>query len=222
MAKVKKTWTDIDLQGFLRKFPDMSVVPQKEGSLVLEGCFSFEASTTSHGSESGTYLLRIKVPPSFPAELPRVQELGKRIPKNPEHHINSDGSLCLGSRIRLLVQISKEPTLCGFAKNCLIPYLFAITRKLKHGNALVFGELAHGNTGELNDYADLLNLDNPPAVLCALKYLGMKKRRANKLPCPCGCGLRLGKCRFNFHLRELRCLAERDWFQSVLSDLEKQ
>ena len=47
----------------------------------------------------------------------------------------------------------------------------------------------------------------------ALRLLGMKKRRANKQVCPCGCGRRVGRCRFNARLREFRMLAPRAWFR---------
>src|SRR5207302_8547551 len=50
------------------------------------------------------------------------------------------------------------------------------------------------------------------SVLC---LLSMKKRRANKLPCPFGTGMRLGCC----HNRKLNMLREklgRGWFSSLL------
>jgi hypothetical protein len=68
----------------------------------------------------------------------------------------------------------------------------------------------------LADYAILFGLKSIEQAKVAVKYLGMKKGRANKLPCPCGCGRKLGKCSFNGRLKEFRILAERGWFRSLL------
>src|SRR5205823_1562005 len=120
-----------------------------------------------------------------------------RIPRTGEYHVNtSDNTLCLGSPLSLLLKLSKKPTIDGFAESCLVPYLFAISRKLKNGGPLPFGELAHGRKGLRDDYAFLFGLRQPQNVGRVLQLLGMKKRRANKLPCPCGCRKRLGRCRF--------------------------
>lgn len=162
------------------------------------------------------------VPTQFPKELPIVHELGGRIPRQGRYHINPDDfSLCLGSRLRLLITLAHEPTLIGFAKNCLIPYLYAVSHKLAQGGEFAFGELPHGSTGELADYGDLLGLHTTNQVMKAIRYLGMKKRRANKLPCACGCGQRLGACAFNERIRKLRRVAERAWFRQLLSELSR-
>lgn len=83
---------------------------------------------------------------------------------------------------------------------------------------MLFGELAHGTPGELADYTNLFGLTTPAQAMRALRVLGMKKRRANKLPCPCGCNKRLGKCRFNVRIAEFRKLATRVWFRQQWAD----
>ena len=131
-----------------------------------------------------------------------------------EYHVNqTDNTLCLGSPLSLLLKLSKNPRLDGFAENCLVPYLFAISRKLKTGGSFPFGELAHGQAGILSDYAHLFGLKEAKNVGYVLELLGTKKRRANKLLCPCGCPSRLGRCKFNLRLREFRDLASRSWFR---------
>src|ERR1051326_5548167 len=96
-----------------------------------------------------------------------------------------------GSPLRLMLELSRRPTLTGFAEECLIPYLFAISHKLRFGGPLPFDELQHGTPGILSDYRELFGLETPGQAQHALTLLGMKKRRANKLPCPCACGKRL-------------------------------
>lgn len=202
---------------FLRAYPGMVVRPDGSGDLKLEGQFYFTAKSQTHGGLTDRYELRMCFPQIFPRALPMIYEVGGRIPRDGNHHVNPDGSLCLGSRLRILFNISEAPTLVGFAETCLVPYLFAVSYKLTHGGNFPFGELTHGLPGELMDYAELFGLKTPDQASTALKYLGMKKRRANKMPCPCGCRLRLGRCCFNVRLRKFRLLADRSWFRSLVA-----
>lgn len=203
------------LREFLRDYPQMAIRPTAGGCLRLKGSFEFAAHHTKEGDIQDSFALEIIFPSGFPRKLPCVTETGGRIPRTGEYHVNStDNTLCLGSPLSLLLKLSKKPTLGGFAECCLVPYLFAISRKLKNGGPLAFGELAHGREGILNDYADLFGLKHPSQVKYAFKLLGMKKRLANKLSCPCGCRSRLGRCRFTIRLRQFRALASRNWFKT--------
>lgn len=202
------------LREFLHDYPLMTVKPSAKSSVFLKGRFAFVAHSANNGEIADCFGLLIEVPKAFPKDLPTVTETDGKIPRMRDFHVNSDGSLCLGSPLRLLLKLSRAPTLNGFAENCLVPYLFAISHKLKNGGPMLFGELAHYTEGMLSDYVVLFGLNHAEQARYALKLLGMKKRRANKLRCPCGCGNRLGRCRFNARLREYRALASRSWFKS--------
>ena len=202
------------LREFLRNYPKMAIRPSAGGHLRLKGSFEFAAHHAKEGDLQDSFVLEIIVPCAFPKALPSVTETGGKIPRTPEYHVNQTGyTLCLGFPLSLLLKFSKKPTLDGFAENCLVPYLFAISRKLKAGGSFPFGELAHGQAGILSDYARLFGLKEAKKVGYVLELLGTKKRRANKLPCPCGCRNRLGRCKFNLRLREFRSLASRSWFR---------
>jgi hypothetical protein len=193
----------------------MSLLPITGSKLALEGEFQFVATAKDRVEISDSYRLRITVSNQFPAAVPDVVELGNRIPRKSDFHVNPDGTLCLGSPLRLLLKLSAQPTLPGFASSCLVPYLYAISHKLRFGGELPFSELKHGKTGEIEDYMELLALKRPEQVQWAIRLLGMKKQRANKAPCPCGCGQRLGRCSFNKRLRGIRQLASRSWFRQL-------
>jgi len=81
------------------------------------------------------------------------------------------------------------------------------------------GTLLFGNKGEINDYCSIFGLKTPEQVLPTINLLGIKKRHANKQPCPCGCGLRLGKCRLHYRLNEFRKLECRTYYRSLASRL---
>ena len=181
---------------FLKEYPGMSIQPFKGQDLVFKGVFAFTANTPNGLEISDCYSLKISIPKRFPIALPNVWEIAGKIPRNGDYHINPDDTLCLGTSLRILTKIKENPSLSGFAKSCLEPYLYAVSYKLKNGGELCFGELAHGKQGIIDDYRDLLGLRTEEQIMEALMLLGMKKRVANKKPCPCGCGNRLGDVLF--------------------------
>jgi len=198
----------------------MAIRPNPGSNTVLKGLFAFEAFKEGLQEISDSYDLSILVPETFPRDLPRVTETAGRIPRDGKHHINADGTLCLGAPLRLLWNFSKIPSLVGFAEIFLVPFLYAMSLKLNYGIPFVFGELAHGASGELADYVDMLGLKSPEQAKRALALLAQKKRCANKYPCPCGCGLRLGRCRFNYQIRAFRKIASRSLFKSIVERLK--
>ena len=202
-----------DLEAFLGDYPYMGIRPTSGPETVVEGRFQFVAKHHDHPEITDSYDLRIRVPGGFPRDLPQVVELQKKIPRNDKFHVNDDGTLCLGSPLRLLLKLSQRPSLSGFATHCLVPYLYAVSHKLRFGGAFIFNELKHGTEGVIQDYLDLFGLESPEQVRRVLMLLGMKKRQANKATCPCECGRRLGRCRFNRKLHQFRKRGDRTWFR---------
>jgi len=200
------------IRQFSKEYPGMRLAPSRGPFTNLKGVFSFTAVSEGGQKITDHYQIEIEVPDAFPHALPTVIETGGRIPLDGIYHVNDDRTLCLGSPLRLLYFISIKPTLSGFAENCLVPYFYALSGKLKNGGKFLFGELAHGEKGIIDDYQDLLGLQTRTQVNAALKLLAMRRRVANKNNCPCGCGRRLGKCSFHRKLNVFRKLVPRSWF----------
>jgi hypothetical protein len=151
--------------------------------------------------------------------LPGVVETANKIPRDCKYHVNRDSTLCLGSPLRLLLKLSQTPSLVGFSEKCLVPYLYAVSKKLQFGGEFAFHELAHGEPGIIADYCDLLGLKNRVQVINVVRLLGMKRRIANKKPCPCECGRRLGRCPLHKKLSSFRKMASRSWFSTHAMNL---
>ena len=201
------------LRQFLVCNPELSIYPSRSNHTLVKGAFSFSAATKGHERIDDTYQLEFIIPDTFPDELPLVTETGGRIPRDGKHHVNpGDNTLCLGSPLRLFFLIREDRTLITFVEKCLVPYLYAISHKLRFGGEFLFGELAHGNEGIITDYMNLFGLVGREQVLDTLKILGKRKRIANKRPCPCGCGKRLGACDFRWRINKFRLVASRRWF----------
>jgi hypothetical protein len=205
------------LDEFLNDQPFISIQPSSGNSLLLEGDFQFCAEHEGRPRISDIYHLQISIPKEFPLQVPTVAEIGGKIPRIDNFHVNGDGTLCLGSRIRLMARLQSEPTVPGFSKNCIVPYLYAMSLKLTHDQDFIFGELRHGIRGELDDYKELLGLKRNDQVVPALLCLLKKKRLANKMSCPCGCRRRLGKCEFNVTVRTFRSVLPKAWLREVVT-----
>lgn len=215
-APLKSAFSSIPGLGqFLADYPQMVFRPRAGKPPVLRGRFAFTARHRGAGEIEDAFDLEIEIPVAFPREVPVVTEIGGRIPREADYHVNtSDNTLCLGSPLRLHQLLAEDPTLTGFTEKCLVPYLFAQSRNLAGSGGFPFGELAHGLPGMLDDYVALFGVKEFSQAVEALRLLGMKKRRANKLPCPCGCGQQLGCCPFNIRLAKFRKVGSRAWFRA--------
>lgn len=199
----------------LDRFPDLSIHPSNPGELVVAGTIDFRTSHSSYGEFADSFAVELRIPSSFPRLLPAVRETGGRI--GPKFHRMDDGTLCLGSAIRLRIVTSKEPTLLGFVNRCLLPYLVGFSVHERTGK-MPFDELKHGVRGLLDDYRSILGVSDDSTCVGLLSLLRIKKRVANKKPCPCGSGKRVGRCH-NLTLNALRLIAPRNWFALIFANL---
>jgi hypothetical protein len=189
------------VDGLLGRFPGLALRPSaRRGELLIGGELEFSACEASRADAiEAAFEIEIRVPRRFPAALPEVHEVGGRVP--PDFHTNPDGTLCLGAPLRLLLVVRKRPGLVGFVEGCVVPFLYAVV-KCERGEPLPFGELAHGTRGLLDEYRAILGAKDDRVCVEMLRLVAMKKRVANKRPCPCGSGRRLGRC----HHRRLNAL----------------
>ena len=199
----------------------MVLQPSKNSSIILEGNFNFSAHPKGKHEISDSYMLRIVVPSSFPLNIPEVIELGQKIPRNGDYHVNfsANNTLCLGSPLRLLTLIRLKPTIIGYAENCLVPYLYAVSYKLQNGGDFIFGDLEHGTPGIIEDYKQLFGLKSRWQVIQMLRLLSTRRQYANRAKCPCGCIKRLKQCRFHKTLNAWRKLAPIPWFRHHFESL---
>ena len=208
----------IKLEDFLDKHRAMSIKPSKDDGLVVEGKLYFTAKTDGYREVQDFYRIRIKIANNFPSAIPEVEEIENKIPRKEEYHINPDNTLCLGSSLRLLQLLSKNPTLEGFIEYCLIPYLYGVTLKIDDDIDLIFGELAHGEKGIIDEYEKIFGIKGKDSIKEVVQMLSMKRRVANKQTCPCGCKNRLGKCKskLNIQINKFRYFASRSWYKQYL------
>lgn len=188
--------------------PGLSVQPCGLGELEIAGQFDFTAEF--NGQEiRDAYELRIAISRDFPLFVPKVWETADRISET--FHKLNDCSLCLGSRLRLQLMITSDPTISSFARKTIIPYLFSYSYLQLHGE-LPFGDLAHGVGGLIDDYKRIFLVSSSAAAQRMVYLAASERRKANKHVCPCGSGVRVGKCH-NTILNRLRGQLGRRWFR---------
>jgi hypothetical protein len=177
----------------------------------LAGSLAFVAEPAGKEQLADEYQIEIWIPENFPDAIPTVWETAGRIP--PSFHKLDDGSLCLGSQTNLRLILTESSSLLRFVERCVIPYLYGHTYFAKHG-VPPFGELAHGKPGIRQDLAMIFGTHREEDIEEFVRLTAMRKRIANKKPCPCGSKRRLGRCH---HLRvnSLRDRLGRRWFGQV-------
>lgn len=175
----------------LARQPGLTLVPTASQAVRLEGDLRCHAVGPAGVLVDERYRVAIEVPRTFPRDLPRVVESQGRIPRS-FHHL-ADGALCLGSPIAQTLAIAAEPTVGAFIDRVVVPYLYGHAFHARFGR-MPYGELAHGAAGLADDVRRQFRL---PSRTCAEEFLrlaGLKRRHANKRPCPCRSGRRVGRC----------------------------
>jgi len=198
----------IAISEVLNRFESLRLVPSKDGGILLRGGIDFTASASGCTTVTDSYQISLRIPDAYPSELPVVHETGGRIPT--DFHKLERNALCLGSPFRLWLLTKQNPSLLNFIERVVIPYLYAYSLH-EVGEAMPFGELRHGLPGLVDDLGEMLGASDSKTAAAYVQAIMRKKRIANKRPCPCGSGMRLGRC----HNRRVNGL--RVAFRSYLS-----
>ncbi|MDH4565244.1 hypothetical protein E8E95_00900 [Pseudomonas sp. BN414] len=208
-----------DLEAFLHSQPGMALKPSQDGCVHIKGRLRFSASYEGSPTVVDSFQLHIKISQQIKDQLPEVYEIGGRIPSDGNHHINPNGTICLGAPIRLHMILGKSFTLAKFIDRCVIPFLYAISLAEKGHERFKLGELAHGAMGLVEDYIKLFSCSSRTEVQRYLQTLIQKKRLANKKRCPCNCGRKLVKCRTHNTMVALRVAVPKRLLKDTLAEI---
>ncbi len=211
-------WENYGLSEFLFNNRGLRLKELSSQGLVLEGLYNINAQMDGFELVTESVNLRIQFDKSYPKEIPKVIELDSKIERSSDYHINTgDGTCCLGSNLRILDKINRNPQFDNFFTTCVDPFLYSIFHKIRHG-VFPYGELPHYEAGLVQDYEGIFNIRGKANVVLLLKALSKRERVANKLLCPCNCGRLLGRCDFRNKLVEWRKKAKRSWYLKHLQD----
>lgn len=215
------TQHDIDL--LLSAWPRLRRQPVTRADVCsVAGFLEFVMEPPGLARLGDCYSIRIDVPLDATEHAPEAYETAGRIPHDAAHHVNPGGAMCLGSPWAVRRRLGKPPGLVRLVEQCVLPFLYAATWRAQGNSGYPFAELDHGGPGLLDDYESILDVKGAEAVTCALRALTHRRRVANKLPCACGCGQRLGVCDYRVKLNPLRAGSTRPFFRALLDQFAKE
>lgn len=201
------------LDAVREKYPDLRLGSAKNGLTRLVGLIRFSAQPRGQEKIDDEYEVEILIPERFPDELATVRETRNRIAASYAHR-NGDGTLCLGSPTTLRLRIVDREPLLSYIEKCIVPTLYGHSYFERHG-ILPFGELKHGMAGLREDLAALFGVDDDELAVDFVRLAALRKRVANKQPCGCRSGTRLGRCHHR-RVNMLRNRLQRQWFRRML------
>lgn len=221
MGKIIKNYRDryeqIGVADLLVRYPELRITPTTGDDLCFEGTIDINVEGPDGTAIADRYEIRIVVPAAFPVDEPRVWETAKRIPRS--YHKLDRNKLCLGSPLQIRMSIAKSPSLKNFVDAFVVPYLFGHSFYERHGR-MPFGELRHGGDGILDHLRELFRARDACDPSQFLFLASRHKRSANKLPCPCNSGERLGRCH-NRVVNAMRREFGRTWFAAEFKRIKK-
>jgi hypothetical protein len=206
----RQRYEELQIEALLARYPRLRIVPSQDERFALKGTLDFHVIGPANEDIADSYEIELTIRPGFPKELPGVRETGGRIPK--DYHNLRGGELCVGAPTEIRLRLREAPTLLTFVEGFVVPYLYGYSHREKHGT-IPYGELAHGNDGIRQNLAAMFRAKSMEQSEEFLRLAGMKKRSANKLPCPCGSGRRLGRCH-NRSVNQWRREIGRHWFSA--------
>jgi hypothetical protein len=189
---IKRELLKKQTQQLKEHFCGLDLAEIEPGKFIVKGNLGFEITYKGEVIRDD-YDIEVIIPNDFPDNPPFVKETGNKIPKHRDYHVNiSDGTLCLGAPIAVKNTFAKQRSLLWFIEKQVVPFLFGISYKIKHGE-FPFGELSHGAKGLLEHYKELFSVKSNLAVLELLWLLAIGNYDESDM-CPCDSGLKIKKC----------------------------
>lgn len=144
------------------------------------------------GVEIDLFQVEIQLPFDFPWGIPRVREVGRRIPRIADRHMYPDGTACLF--------VDEDWIIANPEGTDWLTFLNGPVRNFFIGQCLVeagagwpFGERSHGAKGILECYAGLTGTNDLRIAYNYLQTLSKKKVKGH-WPCPCGSSMKIRDC----------------------------
>lgn len=178
-----------EIEDFLQtRQPELTAEIADEG-VSISGNFIVYAQDIAEDQFS----VRILIPAGFPMEEPTVWELGERIDRTPDMHMNgSEGACCLTVWEAWLAS-TENPSFQAFMDGPVADF-FLGQAIVERGGDWPFNEFPHYRPGLIQAFAGVLgHVDSEDGVIAYLTILSRPQIKGHFI-CPCGSGKVLRKC----------------------------
>lgn len=143
------------------------------------------------GKELALYQVEIVFPDSYPEEIPVVREIGGKIPKISDRHVDCDGAACLFVRDETYKFCPPGYSVAQFIEGPVRQ--FFLGQVVFNDTGKFPAERKHGVDGILDFYEEIIGTRNVQTVITFLEYLthtGLKGHRE----CFCGSKKKIRSC----------------------------
>jgi len=141
------------------------------------------------------YLIEIEMPDMETRFYPVVKEIGNKIPKIADRHINSNGTTCLFYPDNYKKYYNRKTKLSEFIKGPIFTYFIAQSY-FEITGVWVFGELNHNEFGAYEFYSQKLGVKDPQAITIFLNFLLEKHNIKKNSFCVCGSLKKFKNCHY--------------------------
>jgi hypothetical protein len=199
MTKGRNTYSNQnldDLKSLLRKsYPDLQVFTRNNRPLI-RGSFPVQ----HEGNILDRYLIEVEVPANLSKEVPIVREIGGRIPRLADRHVNMDGTACISVPEEWLLSSGHE-NLLNFL-NGPVRDFFLGQSLVERGKKWPYGDRSHGFAGLIEAYGEMFNTEDPEKIRRYLEFLSRKGFKGHWI-CPCGTANKVRDCHMD-RMQKLR------------------
>ncbi len=159
------------------------------------------------------YKVRLQLSPSHPTNPPSVFEIGGKIDRIADHHINGDGSACLFVVDEKNKYWNKNTKISEFVSGPVRSYFISQSYYAATGE-WIFGERRHEISGVLDFYYEQLEITSIVVLETMLQLVITDNIKGHWL-CPCGSQKKMRQCHMQ-RILKLRYLVDRKRIQFLL------
>lgn len=182
--------TNAELIAAVDEYQPLLVVKRDDLAFIAYGKFGVR---DAHDEVLDNFDVKISIPFSFPKTEPVVFETKGRIPRNPDRHVNGNGSICFGIWEEWLIS-NDDWSVAGFFERCLRPY-FLGQLYFENWGRWPGEERAHYGEGLLEAARRAIGKHaRKTEAVRTLKCLGKKTPPRGHWLCPCGSYRKIRYC----------------------------
>lgn len=180
-------------------------------SIIIEG--NFLVLDSSPNEPIGKYEVKIVLGYDYPKKQPKVFEIGNRIPRQPDYHINNQEGECCICIWEAWLAKNQNISFAEFIQRPLHQF-FLGQLVYEKKRRWPFGERSHGEKGVLEECTEILNLPFDKEKIIRHLLFFTRKNHIGFWPkghwiCPCGSGRIIRKCDSQKHVQHLSNIHKR-------------
>lgn len=185
MRRLLQEWVALNA-----KYPLLQQPILKDDKFSIEGTLPI---IDRHGMIWETFEVRVEIKHDYPFSLPTIIEVGRKIPRVGNWHINEDDTCCVGTSAEQFRKLYQRMTLLNWVEEFAVPFFANYIYRIEKGE-YYNGEWSHGSKGIFEYYAELYGIIDLSLLLQRLRYCSDSEIKSRNSPCFCNSGKKYKRC----------------------------